>query len=312
MIDMTQPEPLTRRKLLAAAATAASFAFTMPARASSSGAPQIVKHDMQPLQGESESFALVVLRLLMDKTIASHGPYQFDPLSPRDSVTQSRTMIELRAGALDVVASMNSLAREDDGIQVRACLRRGLNGLRLPVCLASRQAEMEGILNLQQAKQLSLGQVAHWPDAMVLEKNGLKVQRVQRLANFDAMLERGRFDIFPLASDEAFGIVEALPKLVVLKQWLFAYPSTFAFMVNHARPELAERLRHGWKLVQADGSFEAIHDKAVGGQVRQAHLAERRWLTLSNPDQPPQALRQDAKLWHPLVRQRLIEPLLKA
>ncbi|MDC8773638.1 type 2 periplasmic-binding domain-containing protein [Roseateles albus] len=279
--------------------------------AATKGEPVTVKHDMQPLQGEADSFPLAVLTLLMDKTIASYGPYQFEALPPRDSITQSRTMLELRAGSLDVVASMNSLAREADGIQVRGCLRRGLNGLRLPVCLASRQAELEGIKDLAQAKKLRVAQVSHWPDATVLERNAWPVQRIQRLGVFDAMLELGRFDVFLLASDEAFGIVQALPKLVVLKQWLVAYPSTFAFMVNHARPELAERLRHGWKLVQADGSFEALHDKAVGWQVRQAQLAERRWLILNNPDQPPPALQQDAKLWHPLVRQRLIEPLLK-
>jgi hypothetical protein len=305
----TEPGFLSRRVVLAGAAAASLGA---PACwAAGKGDIQTVKHDMQPLQGETESLALLVLRLLMEKTIASHGPYRFEALPPRDSITQSRTLLELRAGSLDVVASMNSLAREADGIQVRGCLRRGLNGLRLPVCLASRQAELEGIKDLAQAKKLRVAQVSHWPDATVLESNAWPVQRIQRLGVFDAMLGLGRFDVFLLASDEAFGIVQALPKLAVLKQWLVAYPSTFAFMVSHARPELAERLRQGWKLVQADGSFEALHDKAVGWQVRQAHLAERRWLILNNPDQPPQALQQDAKLWHPLVRQRLIEPLLK-
>lgn len=307
MIDATESEQLSRRKLLAGAV----LTCARPAWASSSKAVQTVKHDMQPPQGETEDLALVMLRLLLNKTVASHGPYQFEAMPPRKSITQSRTMLELRGGDLDVVASMNSLAREGDGIQVRGCIRRGLNGLRLPVCLASRQAEFENIKDLAQARKLSVAQVSHWPDATVLESNAWPVQRIQRLGVFDAMLGLGRFDIFPLASDEAFGIVQALPKLVVLKNWLIAYPSTYAFMVSHARPELAERLRHGWKLVQADGSFEAAHDKAVGWQVRQAHLAQRRWLILNNPDQPPQALQQDAKLWHPLVRQRLIEPLLK-
>lgn len=308
MYEAIEPGILNRRVALTVAATA----LCLPtAWAASKSDVQTVKHDMQPLQGEPESLTLLVLRLLMDKTLTSHGPYQFEALPPRDSITQSRSLLELRAGGLDVMASMNSLAREADGIQVRGCLRRGLNGLRLPVCLASRQAEFEGIKDMAQARQLSVGQVSHWPDAAVLERNAWPVQRIQRLGVFDAMLAMRRFDVFLLASDEAFGIVQALPKLVVLKQWLVAYPSTYAFMVNHARPELAERLRHGWKLTQADGSFEALHDKAVGWQVRQAHLAERRWLMLNNPDQPPQALQQDAKLWHPLVRQRLIEPLLK-
>lgn len=298
---------IDRRRVLAGAALCCAPAVW----ASANGAVQVVRHDLQPLAGEDEQLALKVMRLLMDKTIASHGPYRFEPMPPRDSVTQSRSMVELRSGGLDVYASMNSLAREGDGIQVRGCIRRGLNGLRLPVCLASRQAELEGIKDLAQAKQLRVAQVSHWPDATVLERNGWPVQRIPRLGVFDAMLDLRRFDVFLLAADEAFGIVQALPKLVVLRQWLIAYPSTFAFMVNHARPELAARLREGWRRAQADGSFETLHEKAVGWQVKQAHLAERRWLILSNPDQPPQALQQDAKLWHPLVRQRLIEPLLK-
>ncbi|MCV2348686.1 hypothetical protein [Paucibacter sp. Y2R2-4] len=270
-----------------------------------------VRHDMQPLQGEEDSFALAVLTLLLNKTVPSHGPYRFDPVPPRDNITQSRTMLELRSGELDVVASMNSRAREADGLQVRGCLRRGLNGIRLPICLASRQAEFEDVQTLAQARRFSIAQVAHWPDAAVLEANAWRVQRLPKLSIFQAMLERRRFDLFALASDEAYGIVDALPNLVVLKQWAIAYPSTFAFMVSHKRPELAARLRQGWRVIQADGSFEALHDKAVGWQVRKSQLAERRWLILDNPDQPPESLQQDPKLWHPLVRQRLIQPLLR-
>lgn len=298
----------SRRQWLAGAA----LTCAVPGWASGNATPMMVRHDLQPLQGENESLALIVLRLLMEKTIASHGPYQFEALSPRSSITQSRSMAELRVGGLDVFASMNSLAREADGIQVRACLRRGLNGLRLPVCLASRQAEFEAVNSVAQAKRLSVAQVSHWPDATVLESNGWAVQRISRLGVFDSMLALRRFDVFLLAADEAFAIVQALPKLVVLKQWLVAYPSTYAFMVGHTRPDLAERLRAGWKIVQADGSFEAAHEKTVGWQVKQAHLVDRRWLTLSNPDMPPQSLQQDARLWHPLVRRRLIEPLLRA
>ncbi|MEJ6007472.1 hypothetical protein WG899_18130 [Paucibacter sp. AS339] len=297
---------LGRRRLLGAAAACCAVG---PVRAAAS--VMTVCHDMQPLQGEADSFALSVLTLLLNKTVASHGPYRFEPMEPRDNITQSRTMLELRDAKLDVVASMNSRARDADGIQVRGCMRRGLNGIRLPICLASRQAEFENIKSLEQARQFSIAQVAHWPDAAVLEANAWPAQRIPKLSIFSAMLTRHRFDLFALASDEAYGIVDVIPELVVLKQWAIAYPSTFAFMVSHRRPELAERLRHGWRVVLADGSFEAMHDKAVGWQVRKANLAARRWLVLHNPDQPPDALKQDPRLWSPLVRQRLIEPLLR-
>jgi hypothetical protein len=270
-----------------------------------------VRHEL-PLEDDgSMSYSLAVLNLLLGKTEASHGPYQLETMPPRDNLTQSRQMLDLRIGTLDVMATMTSKAREADGIPVHTCMRRGLNGLRLPIALASRRRELEAVRDVEVARRLRIGQVAHWPDAAVLKSNGWNMLPIPRLRVFEGMLQRERFDLFALAADEAYGIVNALPGLVVLSDWLIAYPSTYSFIVNHARPELAERLRQGWRIVQADGSFEALHEKFNGAELAQARLASRHWFHLSNPDLPLAALRQDGRLWHPLVRQRVIAPLLR-
>ena len=48
------------------------------------------------------------------------------------STTQSRALAQLRAGDIDVWASMCSRSRQDAGISLPICLRRGVNGVRLP------------------------------------------------------------------------------------------------------------------------------------------------------------------------------------
>ncbi|MCZ8075772.1 MAG: hypothetical protein O9341_16780 [Paucibacter sp.] len=305
-----------RRQLLKTLSLAGGLAWPALGHAApASGAGRhndwVIRHEMRRAADGTPSLELAVLHLLLSKTEASHGPFRLETMPPRENLTQSRQMLDLRIGALDLMATMTSKAREPDGIPVHTCMRRGLNGLRLPIALASRRRELEEVRSLEQVRQLRVAQVAHWPDASVMRANGMTVLPIPRLDVFEAMLKRDRFDLFALAADEAFGIVNALPGVVVLSDWLLAYPSTFSFIVNHARPELAERLRQGWRVVQADGSFEALHEKLVGAEVAQAQLGSRRWLSLSNPELPPAALRQDGRLWHPLVRQRVIAPLLR-
>jgi len=305
---LPEPPALSRRRLLIGASGLACAGLGRPAWA---GEPWLIRHELPREADGSPSYSLAVFQLLMDKTVGSHGPYRLQAMPPRENITQSRQMADLRIGTLDVMATMTSRTREADGIPVHTCMRRGLNGLRLPIALASRRRELEAMATLEQARALRIGQVAHWPDAAVLQANGWPMQPIPRLRVFDGMLQRGRFDLFALAADEAYGIVNALPGLVVLSDWLIAYPSTYSFIVNHARPELAERLRQGWRLVQADGSFEQLHEASVGAELAQARLSQRRWFHLSNPELPPAALHQDGRLWHPLVRQRVIAPLLR-
>ncbi|WP_263534354.1 transporter substrate-binding domain-containing protein [Paucibacter sp. TC2R-5] len=268
----------------------------------------VIRHALaQEQNAKVLTYEQAVLKLLLDKTIPSHGPYR---LQPSEVVSQSRAFLQLAAGELELLSSMTSQAREAQGIPVRVCLYRGLLGVRLPVALSSRREQMEAISSPSQAQALSIGQVADWPDAKILSANGWKVERMAKLAPFPEMLKRERIDLFALGAIEVFPIVDALPGLTVLDQWLIAYPSAFYFFVSPQSPALAERLRKGWELVLADGSFEALFDHWVGPQLLRAKLAERRWLILRNPDLPPATPLGDARLWHPLVRSRLLDAAL--
>ncbi|WP_273595812.1 type 2 periplasmic-binding domain-containing protein [Roseateles koreensis] len=285
--------------------------FCLPltaAQAEAATEPLLVKHSFSQQQNATViSYELAVLTLLLDKTVATHGPYR---LQASPVVTQKRAFLELASGSVSILSSMTSREREAQSIPVRACLYRGLLGVRLPVVLKSRHAELDELSHLDDEaelrKRLSVGQVSDWPDAHILSSNGWHVERLPRLSTFPEMLKRQRIDVFPLGAVEVYPIVDALPDLTVLDTWLIAYPSAYYFFVSPQQPALAQRLRAAWDMVLADGSFDAMFEQWVGPQLRHSQLSQRRWLILKNPDLPEATPLRDGRLWHPLVRQRLL------
>ena len=292
--------PASRRQLLLAAC-AASMAPGAQAQA-----PQLIRHNMADGDESAPPYRLQVLRLLLDRTRAGHGPYELR--ADGSATTQSRALAQLRAGDIDVWASMCSRSRLDAGLSIPICLRRGVNGVRLPVVLAERRGEFEGLRHPMALRTYRYGQVSHWPDARVLAGNGFRFEAVQTLEAFPAMLRLRRFDIFLLAADEAHAIAELHPDLVVLDGWCMAYPSVYGFFVNARQPALARRLREGWAQCLADGSFAALFEAHLGPQVQRAQLDRRHWFRLPNPDLPDGMPLRERALWHPLVWQRLLAP----
>lgn len=293
--------PLRRRQLLAAAC-----GLSLAAR-SHATAPPLIRHSMAEPDASEPPYRLQVLRLLLDRTVARHGPYGLQ--ADTADVTQTRNLAQLKSGAIDVWASMLSRSREQAGISIPICLRRGINGVRLPIVLARRRAEFEQLRHVQALRTCRFGQVSHWPDVRALTANGFTVEGIHSLDTFAAMLRLQRFDVFLLAADEAHAIVDTYPDLVVLDDWAIAYPSIYGFFVSPLQPALAERLREGWRACLADGSFAALFEARLGPGVQRARLDRRRWFCLPNPDLPDSASLRQRALWHPLVWQKLLAQL---
>ncbi|UDF35825.1 UNVERIFIED_ORG: hypothetical protein LHJ69_01795 [Shinella sp. XGS7] len=266
--------------------------------------PLLVRHSMAQQQSASEiTYELAVLQLLLDKTVSSHGPYRLEGSVP---MSQNRAFLQLAAGEVDLISSMTSRERETQGLPVRVCLYRGLLGVRLPLVLQSRLAEIDALGAARAPRELHNGQVADWPDTAVLTHNGWLVERLPRLGQFAELLRRRRLDLVSLGALEAYPIAETRPHVAVGERWAIAYPSAFYFFVGHARPELAERLRAGWDKALSDGSFEALFEQRLGAQLRRARLEQRQWWLLENPDLPAATPLGEVRLWHPLVRTRLL------
>lgn len=274
-----------------------------PALGAAASSPGIlVRHSLVQLPDGVPNYELAVLRLLLDRTVATHGAYQ---LEAAPAMTQSRAFLQLGSGDLDIASSIATSEHEAQAIALRVCVYRGLMGIRLPIALKRRRTELQGVTTLEQARRLRLAQVESWPDTQILKANGWPVQPIARRDSFPLLLERERVDLFALGAIEVYPLVDALPELCVLDGWLIAYPAPLYFFVSPSQPELAARLRKAWDLVLADGSFVALFEHWLGPQLQRAALNERRWLKLRNPDLPADLPRQDDRLWHPLVAARL-------
>jgi len=288
---------LDRRQCLSALGLLPAIAAALPA-----SEPLLVRHSLVQLPQEAPNYELSVLSLLLDKTRPTHGPYRLVFAPP---MTQSRAFLQLGSGDLDVASSITTTSHESEALALRVCLYRGLIGIRLPIALARRRAELQRVATLAQARQLRLAQVESWPDSQILRANGWPVHGITQRDSFPALLQRERIDLFALGAIEVWPIVDALPDLAVLDGWLIAYAAPSYFFVSRSRPELAERLRKAWQLVLADGSFSALFDRWLGPQLQRAALDQRRWLKLRNPSLPADTPLGDNRLWHPLVSARL-------
>lgn len=262
----------------------------------------LIRHALVDLPPGAPNYELALLRLLLDKTLHSHGPYR---LSPAPVMSQGRAQLELAAGEVDVASSITTTERESGALPVRVCIYRGLQGVRLPIGLTRRRQDLQAIANLAQARQLRLAQVEGWPDTRILKANGLNVQAILRRDSYPALLERERIDLFAMSAIEVYPLVDPLPGISVIDGWLMAYPVASYFFVNPRVPALAERLHRGWDVALADGSFVAHFDHLLGPQLQRSGLQERRWLMLNNPDLPAATPLRDERLWHPLVGARL-------
>lgn len=264
--------------------------------------PTLIRHSLVQLPPDSPNYELAVLRLLLDKTLASHGPYRLAHAPP---MTQSRAFLQLNSGELEVASSITTTEREAQALAQRVCIYRGLLGIRLPIGLTRRRAELQSVTTLEQARRLRLAQVESWPDLQILRANGWNAQGISRRDSFPVLLERERIDLFALGAVEVYPIVDAMAGLSVLDGWLIAYPAASYFFVSPRHPALAERLHLGWELALTDGSFVALFEQWLGRHLQRAGLEARRWLKLSNPDLPADTPLRDARLWHPLVGARL-------
>ncbi|MGM9480064.1 hypothetical protein ACS5PN_02620 [Roseateles sp. NT4] len=285
-----------RRRCLSALGLLPALGIAAPS------AGPLIRHALVELPPGVPNYELAVLRLLLDKTGASHGPYR---LAAAPAMTQSRAFLQLAAGDLELTTSVTTTEHEAQALAVRTCLFRGLLGIRLPIALSRRRAELQGVATLEQARRLRLAQVESWPDTQILKANGWPVQAIARRDSFPLLLERERIDLFALGAIEVFPFVDALPGLCVLDGWLIAYPAPLYFFVSPSQPELAARLRKGWELAMTDGSFVALFEQWAGPQLQRAALNDRRWLKLHNPSLPTDTPLQDDRLWHPLVAARL-------
>ena len=173
---------------------------------------------------------------------------------------QQRTLLMLDEKQADVFWSMTSPEREHLAIAVKVPLFKGYIGKRAFLTKRAFLPRFKDLKTKQDLAQFSAIQGHDWPDTKILAQNGLTVRP---LANYQAMFSlviRGRVDYFPRSFIEVISEMEQIKSddLAIVPDLYISYPTAFYFFVSNHKPELAEALLKGLKVMKSTGEFEQL------------------------------------------------------
>lgn len=218
-----------------------------------------------------------------------------------EDMTQTRLMEDTRNGKLDIMWAGTSKELEEVVEPVRIPMFKGLLGHRFLIIRKGDQSKFDNVKDINDLRQIPLGQGTAWIDTKVLEANGLKVVKTMKYQNLFYMLEGGRFDAFPRAVFEPFSEVEKKPELnlAVEKRLMLVYKMDFYLFVNKNNKALARDLELGFNRAIADGSFEKVFMTAPSVQeaIAKGDLKNRIVIPLDNPFNSKETPIDRAELW---------------
>lgn len=239
------------------------------------------------------------LNLLKEALRRSDSDYQVQQMSTQ--MNQKRKVEEALAGTVDVFWSMTSKELEETVLPVRIPLFKGLLGNRLLIIRKADETRFAKVKTMADFRQLKAGQNRYWPDATILEANGLPVVTSYQYSNLYPMLEGGRFDYLALGAQE---IGEELanhpdPALKVDSHILLQYRSPAYFFVSPKRPELAAAILAGLESMVSDGSFDDMFNRELKIEqlYREAKFEQRVIIRLDTPDLSPLTPIERKELW---------------
>lgn len=241
-----------------------------------------------------------ILCLALEKTKAEYGAYECLP-SAR-IMPKNRFLLELAKSKheIDVLWNPTSEEMEQRFTPIRISLRKDLLGYRVALILKENQNKIDQVKTLKDLEKLTFGQGAGWIDNVIYQAHGIAVVQAQ-YGQLIKMLSVNRFDMFPRGVGEILSEYannsNDYPNLAIEKNLLLYYPFPYYFFFNHEDKMLKERIETGLRLMQKDGSFDAIFNKYHLPAIEKLKLKERRIIRLENPLLPKDAPLDAPRTW---------------
>lgn len=199
-----------------------------------------------------------LINLAMTKSAVKYGQFELIPVQAQ--IRQQRQFKSLDADLLDLVWTVTSKQREQEALPVRIPLLKGLIGFRVLVIKKSLLDPFSRISSLQDLAEYTGVQGHDWPDAEILDRAGLKIERIVWHESIYRLITSGIVDYFPRSILE---VVEELERaeydeLIIDPNNLIIYPSALYFFVQKDNHKLAQRLEYGLTKAISDGSFDEL------------------------------------------------------
>jgi hypothetical protein len=287
-------EVLWKNRWLYAVATA--IALLCP-RVEAAGATVVYPAYEQPNEVRFHDL-LDILQAALKITVPQFGPYALEPSSL--GMNEARYMIELGKGeSINIAWSSTSVTKETDFLPIRIPLRKGLLGYRVALIAKEKQAQIDAARTAEDLKKLMIGQGIGWGDVTLYRSNGFTVTESSYNDLFP-QTTNGRVDLFPRGIGEVFDEFathkERNPNLAIEKNLLIYYPWPYYFFFNKKDVALKNRIETGLRMMQKDGSFDALFRKHNDFAIKQANLKGRRIIRIQNDLLPP-STPMDPALW---------------
>jgi hypothetical protein len=245
----------------------------------------------------SEKYTYQLLDAALARSVERYGPYRTEPLVTETSVARLRK----EAVKGDLVNVLVGPPVVDDVIPIDIPLDKGLMGYRIAFIRANEQSRVAQVRDIEDLKQLRVGNGAQWFDTPILEHNNLDVVKAAELGPLFQMLEHGRFDLLPRGLTELLPeydhYVKSSPTLAIDQHLLIHYPQAKYVYVSPSTPRIAQRIRYGLEEMQKDGSFDRLFDKHFAQLLADLRLGQRKLIELDNPSLPAWA-KIPTMQWH--------------
>lgn len=261
------------------------------------------------LERPEHAFGYQVLALALQRSGQPHELQLGEAL-----ISSKAAWRQLEAGQISVIDNGGSdrLAATTDMVPIP--IDFGLGGCRMLLGRTEVLKRLRGVHRVEDLQAFVFGQGIDWSDNRILRKAGLRVEE----GEFDKllrMLQGGRFELLPLGSDEAHGILErqreAAPDVDIDAGvgLLYAYPRVF--YLTKGNDELHAALARGLKAAHADGSLSALLKRTPGiGPILTGQRALPTTLIgLPNPWLPAALRGLQLAHFHPALRAAM-RPLL--
>lgn len=238
-----------------------------------------------------ETYPRAFIRLALDKTVATHGPYTIQ-FSPRMNDQRARLSAEqsLYPGFLTVI-----VPRADDSsdalVPVRFPLHLGMAGYRVCFVSPNAKAAVAKVRTLGDLRRFTVAQGTGWMDVPILRANGFQVEEVTSYEAMFNMVAQNRFDLFCRSAVEVGQEAAShrdLPGLRLDRTFALAYDLPQFFYTHRSNRELADRVTQGLEIAYADGSLLALFRAHMTDSLRFAELPKRRVFRLNAP--PPKGI----------------------
>lgn len=246
-----------------------------------------------------------ILCTALEKTRLRYGDYECLPdaqIMPKKRVLQE---LEKTEHNINVTWNPTSIELEQRFATIRFPLRKGLLGYRVLLINKENQPKFDQIKTPEDLKKVSLGQGVDWNDNAIYENYGIRVIQ-GKYSQLFKMLTANRFDGFPRGIGEILTEYEKNkernPELSIEKNLLIYYPFPYYFFFNKQDTAIRDRVETGLRIMQKDGSFDAIFNKYHQDAIEKLNLKGRNVIRLSNPLLPKNTPVNDAKLWYVPVR----------